>query len=110
MRYPELPATIVWTAAVILALALLISVGHAQTQATLNSSVTFQSNDLHAVYGTPVAERSLLSGGQTVVQGEQPLAQYGTLRFAPYSSVPEVPLGDVARYYRRKKEEHVQAH
>lgn len=84
---------------------------HAQSQAPTTSTVTFQSNDHPAVFGTEAPSRSLLSGGETSAHGEQPLAQYGTRMFEPYlednpTFSPKVPLGDVARYYRRRKEEH----
>lgn len=100
-------------AAFILAL-LFVCAANAQSQAPMHSTVIFPSNDQQAVYTAGPAEHSLLTGGQTSAHGEQPLAQYGTRMFEPYiednpTFSPNVPLGDVARYYRRKKEEHAEA-
>ena len=108
-------AFILWHAAAALLLALLfVHAANAQSQAPMHSTVTFSSNDQQAVYTAGPVEHSLLTGGQTSAHGEQPLAQYGTRMFEPYiednpTSSPNVPLGDVARYYRRKKEEHAKA-
>lgn len=105
-------ASILWHVAALLILALLfVYAANAQSQAPTRSTVTFQSNDQQAVYTAGPSEHSLLStAGETSVRGEQPLAQYGTRMFEPYlednpTFSPKVPLGDVARYYRRKKEE-----
>jgi hypothetical protein len=54
----------------------------------------------HASFGTMGSEQSLVggpSGGFTYAQGERPLWEFGPI------SVP-VPLGDVARAYRKEKE------
>jgi hypothetical protein len=54
-------------------------------------------NTQHADYRPLANEQSLLGGSVTYAQGERPLWEFGPV------SEP-VPLGDVARAYRKEKE------
>lgn len=71
----------------------------------VGAGISAQANPLrmaessqHADYHTMGNEQSLLTGGSvTSAQGEQPLWEFGPV-------TEPVPLGDVARAYRKEKE------
>jgi hypothetical protein len=82
---------------ILCAAAALGQAGSVSSQAT---PLQIADHPQHASFGSMGSEQSLVggaSGGFTYAQGERPLWEFGPV------SVP-VPLGDVARAYRKEKE------
>jgi hypothetical protein len=75
------------------------AVGQAGSLSAQASPLQMADHPQHATFGSMAAAQSLLGGPSdfTYAQGERPLWEFGPV------SQP-VPLGDVARAYRREKQ------
>jgi hypothetical protein len=86
------------TTFVVIAIVLLSSAAAFGQISATASPLRMAESTQHADYHVMNNEQSLLTGGSvTVAQGERPLWEFGPV------SQP-VPLGDVARAYRKEKE------
>jgi hypothetical protein len=93
----EMPMKTVFLATMLLGSA--AAFGQAGSISGEASPLQMADHPQHASFGSMAATQSLVGGpsGITYAQGERPLWEFGPL------SVP-VPLGDVARAYRKEKQ------
>jgi hypothetical protein len=69
----------------------------APVQSSVAQPIQMAEHTQHASEHAMAQESSLLSSSSySYAQGEQPLAQFGTLK-------PETPLGDIARSFRKER-------
>lgn len=61
------------------------------------NTTTFYEHPIHAAQHDLAAREDVLEGGVTVAHGERPVTDFLE------EPKPEVPLGDIARYYRTHK-------
>lgn len=79
---------------------LYLQYGEAQSAPVQGGQAQPLQMDGHPQQAAPHAlgtEHSLLTGGVSIAQGERPLSEF------PSAPKHEVPLGDIARYYRNHK-------
>ena len=76
------------------------SIGGALSSPSMSSPYYMSTHEEHASFRSMAQERSLTDGGNGVyvAQGEIPLAE------VPLPKHSEMPLGDVARLYRKQHE------
>jgi hypothetical protein len=83
-----------WLLSFLLVLLAVALSAHAQTQAPTTNTVIIPDHPLHATQQDLAPAQNVLTGGVTVAHGERPLSDFRT------EPKRELPLGDVARYYR----------